>query len=450
MENQPKKKSPAGIILLIILLLLAGTVGYLYYSVVKAPLEPEDPAELAAAAPMPARERFQISAADGTVRVKMDAGDLWSVILKYAGKNFLDTINGEVSSYGLSVSGCGIYIDEEGLGLDLELYYKETRLVAKVPCALEVSGQHLSLAPTGVKLGVIPLPVSGLLSGLKLEYDLALPVISNVTQVAYEEGAILLTGPVEEDIRTLVPLNEIFYQAAVFHASCRSLTDSLQSGEGFAALLKDLEANPGNLEDLYRQLFTLADPEVLELYLDRRYGLTERFFPGIDFAAVEQEQSVLREVLNDSSSSLEQFFTEVVNTYNEKQFQLINGQFVKWGIPFQAVNFAAGRYEALFQQLDPEAFYLILVDAEDGFIRKTSSFYRMADESQQFTREVDFNKTYILGLVFRNVNGEPYLLYETEIREGNTYARGFRLQPLTEEEVSALQVPDTFGVWTGK
>lgn len=448
MENQPKKKSPVGIILLIILLLLAGAVGYLYYSVVKAPLELEDPQKIADSAPMSPGDRFRVSAADGTVRVKLDAGDLWSVILRYTGKDVLELINQEVSPYGLTVSGCGIYIDEEGLGMDLELYYKETRLVAKVPCALEVSGQHLSLSPTDVKLGVIPLPVGGLLSGLKLEYDVALPVISDVTQVAFEEGAVVLTGPLEPDIRALVPQDDTLYRAAVFCESMQSLVDYL--GEDFDALLADLEQNPGNLENVYRQLFILGGEEITEGYLESRHGLTQRFFPGIDFTAVIREQLALSGELTDRTNLLELLFTCLVNDYSEKHFRLSDGVFL---LNYQPLNFAQyqeGYFQGLYELLNPEDFFLVLVNVEDGFIRKTSSFYRMADENQQFTQEVDFNKTYILGCVFRGVDGDPFLLYESEIDQGNTYVRDIKIQPMTEADVAALQVEGKFGVWTGQ
>lgn len=448
MENQPKKKSPVGIILLILLLLLAGAVGYLYYSVVKAPLKLEDPQKIADSAPMSPGERFRVSAADGTVQVKLDAGDLWSVILRYTGKDFLELINREVSPYGLTVSGCGICIDEEGLGLDLELYYKETRLVAKVPCALEISGQHLSLSPTDVKLGVIPLPVSGLLSGLKLEYDVALPVISDVTQVAYEEGAIVLTGSLEPGIRALVPQDDTLHRVAVFCESMQSLVDYL--GEDFDTLLTDLEQNPGNLENVYRQLFILADEDVTADYLESRHGLTQRFFPGIDFTAVIQEQLALRGELTERTNLLELLFTCLVNDYNEKHFRLSDGVFL---LNYQPLNFAQyqeGYFQGLYELLDPESFFLVLVNAEDGFIRKTSSFYRMADENQQFTQEVDFNRTYILGCVLRGVDGDPFLLYEAEVEQNNTYSRSIKVCPLTEEDVAALQVEGKFGVWTGK
>lgn len=445
-EKKEKRRSPAGIILLIILLLLAGGAGYLYYSVVKAPVELDDPQKMAASAPMSAEERFQFFPADQTVQIKMDAADLWSLILEHAGNDFLDTINQELSSYGLTVSGCGIHMEEEGLKLDMELLYGDKRLVAKVPCALEISGGYISLTPTAVKLGVIPLPVGGLLSNLKLEYDIKLPVIAEVTQFSFAEGALLLTGPT--DIPALVPQEEMLHRCAIFCESLQSVADTLESEEGLAAVFARLEQEPGSVEALYRDLFTMADPEVTGEYLDSRFGLTQRFLPGIDFSAVAAEHTALIEELTPQVSVLEQFFTNLTSDYNEKKFRLSDGVFYYNWQPFQAAQYAAGKFDALFQVLDPESVFLILVDAEDGFIRKTSSFYRMCEENQQFTQAVDFNKTYILGCVLRSVDGDPFLMYEVEITQGNTYSRDITLVPLTEEDAAKLQVEGKFGVWT--
>ncbi len=448
-EQQPRKRSRAGIVLLVLLLLLIGGAGYLYYSVVKAPLALDDPRQMAASAPMSAGERFRFSSADGTVQVKINAADIWNLILENTGADFMDIINERLSSYDLYLSGCGIQMDEEGLMVNLELFWRETRLVARIPCSLEITGRHLSLVPTGLKLGVVSLPVENVLSSLKLEYDMNLPVISDVTQVSFVQNAIVLTGTMEEDVRNLVPVDEKLYQTAVFADSLQPLADALQTEEGYAAILSHLEQNPGSVEALYRELFILAKPEVTGEYLDSRFGLTQRFLPGIDFSAAEEEQTALTEQLNAKSISLEQFFTELVCDYNDKKFRLSEGEFLLWGKPFRAADYGGGKYDTLFELLDPESVFLILVDAEDGHIRKTSSFYRMADENQQFTQTVDYNKTYILGCVLRSVDGDPFLMYESEIRYEGSYSRRITLLPLTEADVQELQVTGKFGVWTG-
>lgn len=448
MEEQKKKRSPAGIILLIILLLLAGGAGYLYYSVAKAPLELDDPKAMASAAPMSPEERFTFSAADRTADIKVDARDFWNLILDHAGEDFLDLVNAEISSYGLTVSGCAIHMDEEGLGLDLELLYKEKRLVAKVPCNLEFSGNRLSLNPADVKLGAISLPVKGLLSNLELEYELSLPVISEVTQVSFREDALVLTGPME-DVTKLLPSEAILNQTAIFSEELQSLAVSLRSREENKTILSHLEQNPGGVEDLYRDLFILAGAETADAYLDSRMGLTERFLPGIGYAGLAEDQAALSQLLTSQTNLLEQFFAEVSNDFNEKEFQLSQGQFIRKKQPFHPSQYGKGKYDPLFAQLDPDGFFLVLVNVEDGFIRNTPSFYKMCDDKQQFTREVDFNRTYIPGCVFRGVMGDAYLMYNGEIHQNNTYTRVVKIVPLTEADVAELQVPGVFGVWVG-
>ena len=447
--QKPKRRSRVGIVLLVLLLILAGAGGFLYYTIVKAPLELDDYQKLAASAPMSPGERFRFSAADSTVQVKLDKGDIWSLFLAHAGDNFLDVVNEELSAYSLSVSGCAVHMDEEGLRLDLELYFRETRLVAKVPCELQISGQHISLKPTGVKLGVISLPVGGLLSSVKLEYDLSLPVISDVTRFGFEQDTLLLTGTLEEDVRGLISRDQDLYQVAVFSPELKSLAIALQAEGGFETIMAHLEQNPEDAQDLYRDLFTLAHPKIAQRYLEDRHGLTERFFPGIDFSERAEEQAALSEMLRANSSALEQFFTEVVGDYNEKKFRLSKGEFLKKSKPFQPALYNQGEYDALFEVLNPEEFFLILVDVENGYIRNTSSFYKMADEKQEFTQEVNFNKTYILGCVFRSVDGEPFVMYESEIQGNNSYSRKILMLPITEETAAGLQEPGKFGVWTG-
>ena len=447
--KKPKKRSRGGIVLLVILLILAGGVGFLYYSVVKAPLDLDDPQQMAASAPMSAGERFRFYPADQTVQVKLDAADIWSLVIAQAGPDFLDTINKELSAYSLTLSGCGIRMEEESLRLDLELFYEDIRLVAKVPCTLEVSGRNVSLQPTGVKLGVISLPVAKLLSSVKLEYALDLPVINDMQQVSFVQDALLITGSMVEDFSALVPVSKKLSHIALFFENLQPLADALQNQEDYAALLSRLEQNPGSVEEVYHNLFVMAAPEKTTAYLDKRYGMTERFFPGIDFSGLEAEQTALTEQVTPLSLDLERFLTMVVGDYNDKKFKLSDGEFLLKKKPFVAGEYGVGKSDALFEVLDPESFFLVLVDAEDGFIRSTSSFYRMAAENLEFTQPVDYNKTYILGCVFRRAGGDPFLMYESEVENETSYVRVMKLVPLTEEEVNALQVPGKFGVWTG-
>ena len=192
----------------------------------------------------------------------------------------------------------------------------------------------------------------------------------------------------------------------------------------------------------------MADPDITKEYLDSHLGLTQRLLPGIDFSKLEAAHAELMEPVEPLVAILERFFANVVGDYNGKVFKLSEGEFLKKLKPFHATNYGTGNYDAMFEVLDADSFFLVLVDVENGFIRRTPSFYKLADENQQFTQPVDFNKTYILGCVFRGVDGNPFLLYETETHIDSTYYRNFTLRPLSEGDVSSLQVPGKFGVWT--
>ena len=419
-EQKSKKRGRGGIVALVILLILAGAVGYLYYTIAKAPFQPDDPKKLAASAPMDVQDRFRFSAADGTAQVRLDKADLWTLILSNAGDDFLGKINRELSSYNVKVSGCAINLDEAGLRLDLELQYKDFRLLAQVPCQTSISNRHLKLTPTGVKLGVLPLPVGGLLSNVELEFDVTLPVIAEVTAVGYELGAVILVGPMEADVRALIPQSRNLYMDAVFAGELWPLAEALHTQAGYDLMLAGLEKNPGQVEDLYRKLFVLADPKDTDAYLESRMGLTERFFPAIDFSGVKTEQAELEAQQTVLARSLEQFFTKAVNDYNEKQFRLSDGKFLYKKKPFQAAQYGGAEFEPLFQLLDPESVFLVLVDAENGFIRKSFNLFVLG----LFFKVSNLVRN---GILFVNKGGKGYRkLAELSFKLGNVGNGKFR------------------------
>ena len=447
-EKKTKKRSGAGRVLLIILLLLLGAVGFLFYSVSLAPAHVDNPQQMAALKPMSAGERFRFSSADQTVQVKVNPADIWKLALNYAGDNFLDQINRELSAYSVTVSGCGIQIDENGPQLNLELYYKNFRLVAKVPCTLEASGQHFCFKPAGVKVGMIPLPVEDLLSSINLEFDIQLPVISDVTGISYEKDAVLISGSMREDIRSLILTDRKIHRYAVFNETVQPLLDAMQTDAGYEALFALLEKDPGHIETLYREMFKLTSSKKMEEYLDSREGITERVFPGIDFATLDASRSEMLEQEKPINEMLEKLFNTVVSNYNWKGYELSEGEFLRLGEPFRAADYGNGGYAAMFDVLDPDSFFLVLVDVKNGFIRNTPTFDQMADENQQFTKPVDFSKTYIVGCVFRSMSGNPLLMYEVEVPTSDSYYNDIVIRVLSEEEASALRVPGKIGVWT--
>lgn len=448
-KKQTKRRFGVGRVFLTIVLLLLGTAGFLFYSVCMAPANVDDPQQMAALDPMPAADRFRFSSADRTVQIKVNAADIWHFVLTYAGEDFLDKVNQELSAYSVSISGCGIQINKKGPQLNLELLYEDFRLVTKVPLTLEASGQHFCFKPAGVKLGVLPLPVEDLLSSVNLEFDLQLPVISHVTGISYEKDAILIAGSMQEDIRSLILPERKLNQYTVFNETVQPLLDALQTDAGYAALLAHLEKDPGSIETFYREMLLVTGSKNTEEYLNRRLGITQRVFPGIDFSTLEESRTEMLEREETLSAMLEKLFSTVVSNYNWKGYELSNGEFLRLGEPFRAADYGDGSYTAMFDVLDPDSFFLVLVDVENGFIRNTPTLDQLADEHQQFTKPVDFSKTYIVGCVFRSMSGIPLLMYEIEVPTSDSYYSDMMILALSEEEVSALQVPGKCGVWTG-
>ena len=447
-KKQTKRRFGFGRVLLIVFLLLLGAAGFLFYSLSMAPANVDDPLQMAALESMPAAERFRFSSADRTVQIKVNAADIWKLVMTYAGEDFLDQINQELSAYSVSVSGCGIQIDEKGLQLNLELYYEDFRLLAKIPCTLEASGQHFSFQPSGAKLGVISLPISELLSSLNVEFDLQLPVISHVTGISYEKDAILIAGDMMEDMKALILPEKKMYPAAVFNETVQPVLDALQTDAGCEALFAHLQKEPGSIETYYREMFLLAGSANTQEYLDRCKGMTQWIFPDIDFANLEASRKEMLEREAPLNTMMEKFFSTVVSNYNWKGFELSEGEFLRMGKPFHAADYGDGNYAAMFDLLDPDAFFPVLVDVENGFIKDTPTFDQLADESQQFTKPVDFSKTYIVGCVFRSMSGNPLLMYEIEVPAGDSYYSDILIRTLTEEEAGALRVSGKIGVWT--
>ena len=451
-----KKKSGCGsclIVLLVFVLLIVGAVGFLAYTIVMAPLKLDDPQAMAASAPMSVGERFRFSSADATAQVKLDKGDIWSFILEHAGDDFLDAINEEISSYSLSVSRCGIQLDEDELQLNLEVFYQEKiRLVVKAPCDLEIKDGHIVAKPTGVKLGIISLPVDSLLSGVEVEEDMVLPVIDNVNLEGFTKDAILLTGKVDQNIQDMVAMDETFERVTLFSESLQNLVRLMDNREEWKNILHSFEEDPASAEVFYRGIFSLSDELKRKEYLEDMDGLTLRIFPGLDLAGVKESRNDLIMELGEDVSLLKEFFTDVFDDYNDKKFTLSDGEFLLDGQPFHAGQYSEGKYGDLFEKLDPDQVFLVLVDAKDGYVKNTDPLKKMTDKKEQFTQKVDFNKPYILGCVIFADNGDAFLVYDADIHLEfmNAYVRRTILKPLTQEEVEALQVEGQFGVWTAQ
>lgn len=460
MSNQSNKTPhpvlrTIGMILLVILLILGGSVGYLYYTITTDALTIDDPAALAAQAPMPASERFVFDAANETAQISLEKSDLWWLLLPEMEENFLETVNRELEAYQLRVSGYGFDITENGIRIDVEAMYKSLRLPVHIQTSLDVDGSGFSLTLTEAKLGPIRLPAAGLLRTADFRLDVNWPVVTDITDVSYRQGTVLLTGTLTQDMLSCAQKG---CQNDAIGWFCTSRQDTFrvaQAAEGYRELLPGLEQDPGSVETLYHELFTLALVTEYEEYMEAAGNLPHRFFPGIDYDGLEAESDSIRDQWVFANVMADKLVAEVSIDFNNRRFSLKNGEFYHGKSVFDPLNYFGGdtalKMEQLFNIVDRDKFHLILVGSIDGYAVDSPVLNKVCAKKQQLTQDLDRKEAYPVGCVFQGVNGEYFLRYESmeHLNNGSKISKFLKTVTLTEAEYNSLVQEGKIGVWIG-
>lgn len=443
-----------GIILLVILLALIGALVFLYFSITTDNVTIDDPAALAAQTPMPASQRFVFDAANETAQIRLEKSDLWYLLLPDMGEDFLETVNKELEDYQLSVTGYGLAISEEGVCIDLEAMYKTIRLPVHILTSSEFDASGFSLTLTKAKLGPFQLPVENLLSSVDGRIDVDWPVITEITDASYQQDAVLLTGTITQDLLSCVQKACRNDAIGWFCTSRQELFRAARAEDGFRAFLPGLEQDPGSVETLYHDLFTLAQVDELEEYMLNSKDLPYRFFPGIDYDGLEAERDSIRDQWVFANVMTDKLVAEVSIDYNNRRFSLKKGEFYLGKSVFDPLNYFGGdtalKMEQLFHIIDKDKFHLILVGSIDGYAVDSPILNKVCAKNQALTQELNRKEAYPVGCIFQGVNGEYFLRYESmEILTGGQVSKFFKTVILTEEEYASLVQDGKIGVWVG-
>lgn len=460
MSDQPKKASHPvlrgiGIFLLVILLILGGAFGFLYYTITNGTVTIDDPAAVASQAPMPASQRFVFDAAGETAQIRLDKSDMWWLLLPEMGEHFLEDMNRELEAYHLRVTGYGFHITEDGICVDAEAMFKSIRLPVHVMTSLEFDASGFSLTPTTAKLGPIRLPVAGLLRSADTRMDVDWPVITDITDVAYAQDAVLLTGTLTQDLLSCVQKACKDNAIGWFSTSHQDVFRIARTEDGFRELLPGLEQDPGSVETLYHDLFTLAQVTEYEDYMEAARDLPLRFFPGIDYDGLEDECDSVRSQWVFANVMVDKLVAQVSIDFNDRRFSLKNGEFYLGKSVFDPLDYFGGdtalKMEQLFHIVDLDKFHLVLVGTIDGYSQETPVLNKVCAKKQQLTRELDRKEAYPVGCAFQGHNGEYFLRYESmELLEGGgKVSKFFKTVILTEEEYNSLVQEGKIGVWVG-
>lgn len=438
-----------GILLLVILLI----IGILYYTITTDSVTIDDPASLAAQTPMPASQRFVFDATNETAQIILDKSDLWWLLLPEMEANFLENANQKLESYGLTITGYGFNITKKGICVDLDAMYQSVRLPVHILTSLDFDASGFSLGLTSAKLGPIPLPAADLLSSVDGRIDVDWPVITDVTAVAYQPDTVILTGTLTQDMLSCVQKacqNDAIGWLSTSH---QEIFRTARAADGFRQLLPGLEQDPGSIEALYHDLFTLSLVTDYEDYMKASRNLPHRFFPSIDYASLEKEADSVRSQWVYYNVLVDKLVTQVSHDFNNRRFSLKNGEFYYKKSVFDVCNYFTDdtsiKIEQMFHMLDQDKFHLVLVGSINGYAVDSPVLNKICSKKQALTQELNRKAAYPVGCVFQGLNGEYFLRYESMkiSGTGNQMSKWLKTVTLTEAEYNALIQEGKIGVW---
>lgn len=433
-----------GIFLLLLLLIAGGCI----VAVLTDTVTIDDPSALAAQTPMSASQRFVFDAARETAQISLDKSDLWWLLLPEMEESALVEAEQRLKEYQLSLTGYGLDITQEGIFIDVEVMYRAVRLPVHILTSLDFDESGVSVTLASAKLGPFRLPVEMLLSAADARLDVDWPVVTDITEVAYREDTVLLTGTVTQELLSCVQEASQNDAMGWFSTSHQEVFRAARTADGFRALLPGLEQESGSVEVLYRDLFSMAMVYEYQGYMKQTKNLAHRFFPGIDFAALEKESNAVRSQWVFYDAMMDKLVEQVSLDFNNRKFRLKDGGFYLKNVPFDVLNYfsqdEAVKMEQMFRVIDREKFHLILVASPDGYTAKSPVLNGICAWNQELSQELDRRKVYAVGCIFQGKNGEYALRYESAGTEG---IKSFKTVSLSEAEYDSLVQEGKIGVW---
>lgn len=458
MSDKSKKAAhPAlrklGITLLILLLVIGCSVCLLYFSITKDTVTIDDPVALAAQKPMSASQRFVFDAGNESVQISLNKSDLWWLILPEMGENFLEDVNKELEKHQLSLTGYGLDITEDGVYIDVEATYQSIRIPVHILTDLEVDASGISVTLNKAKLGLISIPVKKLLSSVRVHIDIDWPVVTDIINVAYQQDAVLLTGTLTQDMLSCAQEGCSDDAIGWFSENHQAAFRAAREEDGYRTVLPGLETDPGSVESLYHELFTMAMEYEYDDFMTSSKNLAYRFFPEIDYDGLQQERDAYREQWAYYNSLVDKLVTDVSKDFNNRRFSLKNGEFYFRNTVFDVLSYftndTAVEMQQMFNIIDHEKFRLVIVGSINGYSVNSPILSSICGQNQQLTKELDRSKAYTVGCVFQGTNGQYFLRYESMKISGKNsqMSKWLKTVTLTETEYASLIQEGKIGVW---
>lgn len=474
--EKKKKKSFIGVILRIILILLlvaillvAGLFVYLKSSMAKMPLSLDNIAECAAA---PARSTAEYLAftPEGEMSLTLDKNDVCFFLLNHFGEDWQADLNKNLALTGISVEGVGLSLKEDGVSIDFEGRWRNSRLAGRVSGQAVSKENSIVFRPETIQLGKLKISTEKLLNivsgkagispeDLTIEYEPELVFFQSISTVQSGNGTLTISGPMGWNYLSLTGKSKEEVGRMSMMQDCCSLAGPVlysfhqRSDNCFAGLLPRLCDDPALFKDFLRQYFTILPPSVLEKaeFFEKNGGLLRRWwgeYPKEDHAAEHQE-------LENQYKFGVKFFDGIVykltEAYYEKNIRIKKGQFYLKNELFSTERIYGENLLVpysdcqIYLNLD-ENMFLCLVTDESFHDDRIPKLSQVLDSAASVPEELDTNGYYPIGLVSRGRDGNAYIT----VRTFSNWSYNFYLLPISGEEYETLANAELIPVWSGK
>lgn len=410
-----------------------------------------DQAALAQEAPMPASERYAISAAERRVEIAVDPSDV-AYIIENGDLLDIDEVMRMLSDYALTLSGYGLHFAPEGPLVNVKLTAFGF-VPVPVQLALDVAareGGEIALSLESAKLtkfytmtadeivdrfGLKKSDLAFTLDGADLSARLA-----TLENISFQNDRMRLGCKIDTGLFTDV-LRDPSYAAKIasFVSDSPALTAFVRSGgtgavrkfdESFDNMLKQLEEAPALWENTVIDCLAMANTDSLGQMFSGTAGLVmQRFLPDVTQQAVAARREAFTLRVADSEELLAAMVQNLDTLYTEGNLLYAGTHFVRKGAedtPVTVENLVDdfGPYEGI---LKPEETRIVLCSGgiENlcfGFNKKLSQMPRIKGVKYQnlYASEVHMPviMTKLAGgqaafIYFYEINGEATLSVDT-------------------------------------
>jgi len=438
---------------------------YLFFSFSKDTCTTDSYTKLIQAEPMTVSERFDISSDGKTGVMRMDKKDLWWLIINENGDEFIEKTKASFQEKNFRLAGYGINLSEDS-SIDLDIRWNSIKTIVHVPLELSFSDNTISVHPTGVRILKLNLKnkLIKFLTKIDLEsYSFSVSLkpdgfirsfdgmtISGDTinlAVTFDAYPLKALSMASEDIK-YIPWFINGYENILEVASMYDESEEA----ALEKLLEGCDENPGKLEDILNQYYTITPlKDVWKDFRGNNGFLTQRILYGTSEDSFKESHDSLVDYCSTRldlaaallQKSCEQYDKVKITISKDGSFVYQKSEFIPSVLATEEEPW--DNYELFIPE---DGIQYCLIDTEDVYRAETPALKKFTSAYDQFTTEVDKSLSYPLGYAARTNTGTYFLCYFTEgTNADGESAPVAQFIQLAADEYNLLHAEGKISVW---